>query len=582
MTVRQYTTGILLAILSGTGAAAQSYNISTFAGDHGSGAGYSGDNGTATSAQLNFPGGIAVAPNGNVYIADPLNNRVRMVSKGTITTVAGNGTAGYMGDKAAATSAELDTPTGVALDSSGNLYIADSANDVIRQVSTSGTITTWAGDNVLGYTGDGGLAIDAELDNPVAITFDSAGNAYIADAGNNVVREVNTGLVIFTLVGGAATTDQLNQPNSVAVDSNGNLYVADTGNRRIIQFQLSNYTFNWFAGTELIGFGGDGGPAIDASFDDPFGLCVDAAGNIYIADTFNSRIRVISAATGIISTIAGTGFPGFIGDGGPALDADLYFPRSVALDSSGNIYIGDTFNQVIRILQAPAPQVTSNGIVNAASYKAQVSPGALASIFGSNFAGAESIAGGVPLPTSLAGVSVTVNGKPAPMLAVTPGQINFQVPFETEVGDANVVVSVNGKQSNTGTVNVVAAGPGIFSGSAGRAVVQNSNGLLNASNNPAGAGTMITAYLTGSGPLSGSVPDGTPAPTSPLLESTSQAIATIGSAAAQVQFTGLAPGFVGLVQMNIQVPSGLAPGNYPLTISIDNQASNSATITVAQ
>jgi uncharacterized protein (TIGR03437 family) len=579
MTVRQYSIGFLLAILSGAGAAAQSYNISDFAGNYS--AGFSGDSGQATQAQLNFPGGVVVAPNGNVYIADPANNRVRMVTPGgTISTVAGNGTAGYTGDKGAATSAELDSPVGVGLDGSGNLYIADSANNVIRQVTPSGTITTWAGTNVLGYTGDGGPANVATLDDPVAITFDSSGNAYICDAGNNVVREVNTSLVIFSLVGGTATTDQLSQPNAVAPDTFGNLYVADTGNRRIIQFNLSNLTFNWFAGTELIGDGGDGGPALSATFDDPFGLAVDASGNVFIADTFNSRIRMISKATGIITTVAGTGFPGALGDGGPALDADFYFPHSVALDSSGNIYVGDTFNQVIRKMEAVAPQITSNGVVNAASYAEQVSPGALASIFGSNFAGAETVAS-LPLPTNLAGVSVTVNGKPAPLLAVTGGQINFQVPWEAAVGDAQIVVSVNGKESNTVTVPVVAAGPGIFSGG-GQAVVQNSNGSLNASNNPAGPGTMITAYLTGSGPLSAELPDGTPAPTSPLIWSTSQVVASIGSTSASVQFAGLAPGFVGLVQMNIQVPSGMLSGNYPLTIRIDDQTSNAATITVAQ
>jgi len=579
MTVRQYSIGILLGILFGTGAAAQSYNISTFAGNNT--IGFSGDGGPATQAQFDFMGGIAVAPNGDVYIADTANNRVRKVSNGTVSTVVGTGTAGYLGDKGAAASAELNAPTGLAFDSSGNLYIADSANDVIRQVTSSGTITTWAGNNVLGYSGDGGPATSAELDNPVAITFDSAGNAYICDAGNNVVREVNTSMVLFTLVGGPATTDQLMQPNAVAVDASGNLYVADTGNRRIIRFQLSNYDFTWFAGTELIGFGGDGGQAIDATFDDPFGLTVDSAGNIYVVDTFNSRIRMISAASGIITTIAGTGFPGYIGDGGPALDADFYFPHTITFDPSGNIYVSDTFNQVIRKLTPVAPQITSNGIVNAASYVAEISPGSLASIFGSNFAPAETVAS-LPLQTSLAGVSVTVNGKSAPILAVTAGQINFQVPWETAVGNAEVVVSVSGKPSNTATVPVVAAGPGIFSGSAGRAIVQNANGLLNASNNPASAGTYITAYVTGSGPLNGTVADGAPAPSSPLIQSTSQVTATIGSTTAQVQFAGLAPGFVGLVQMNIQVPSGMVGGNYPLTVTIDNQTSNSATITVGQ
>jgi len=578
MTVRQYSIVVVLLIFSATTAAAQSYTISTIAGNHS--AGFSGDSGPATQAQLNFPGGIAVAPDGTLYIADPNNNRVRKVSNGTISTYAGNGTAGYSGDKAAATSAELNAPTGVALDSSGNLYIADSGNSVIRQVTPSGTITTWAGNNTAGYSGDGGPATSAELDRPVAIAFDPQGNAYIADAGNNVIREVNTSMVLFTCVGGPATLDQLNAPAAVVADNFNNLYVADTGNRRIIQFHLNNLTFEWFAGTEVVGFSGDGGPALQANFDDPFGIGVDKAGNVYIADTFNSRIRMITPATGIISTIAGTGFPGYIGDGGPALDADLYFPHAVAVDSSGNIYIVDTFNQVIRELQPAAPQVTSNGIVNAASYAAQVSPGALASIFGTSFASAETLAQ-LPLPLKLAGVSLTVNGQSAPIMAVTPNQINFQVPWETAVGNADVVVSVNGKQSNTATVQVMAAGPGIFSGAAGRAIIRNADGSLNAATNPAEEGTYVTAYVTGSGPLSSPAQDGMPAPSSPLIRSTSQVVATIGSATAQIQFAGLAPGFVGLVQVNILVPSGLSAGNYPLTISIDNQTSNSATITIA-
>lgn len=579
MTVRQYSIGILLGILSGTGAGAQSYNISTIAGNNS--VGFSGDSGPATQAQLDFPGGIAVASNGDVYISDTANNRVRLVSKGTITTIAGTGTAGYVGDKAAATAAELNSPTGLALDSSGNLYIADSANNVIRQVTPGGTITTWAGNGVQGYTGDGGPANVSNLFDPVAITFDSSGNAYICDAGNNVVREVNTSSVIFTLVGGTNTIDQLSHPNAVGVAS-GYLYVADTDNRRIMRFKLSNYVLTQYAGTELIGFSGDGGPAVDASFDDPFGLAVDAAGNVYIADTFNSRIRFVSAATGIISTIAGTGSPGYFGDGGPALGADLYFPHTLTVDSKGSVYIVDTFNQVIRLLQAATPKIISNGVVNAASYVAEVSPGALASVFGSSFASAESIASAVPLPTNLADVSVTVNGKSAPILAVTPGQINFQVPWETAIGEAAVVVTVNGKASNTAKVSVVAAGPGIFSAGGGRAVVQNSNGLLNAANNPAKTGTMITAYLTGSGPVTAAVADGAPTPLSPLIYSTSKYSATIGSASAEVQFAGLAPNWIGLVQMNIQVPSGLAGGNYPLTVSIDDQTSNAAIISIAQ
>ncbi len=190
MTVRHYSIGILIGILSGAGAEAQSYTISTIAGNYT--AGYSGDNGAATSAQLNFPGGILVAPNGNVYIADTANNVVRMVANGTITTVAGNTTAGYMGDKGPATSAELNSPVGLGMDSSGNLYIADSANQVIRQVSTSGTITTWAGTNVEGYTGDGGPANVAGIALHIGSSpgCDGSGRRNLADHLVGGIRDV--------------------------------------------------------------------------------------------------------------------------------------------------------------------------------------------------------------------------------------------------------------------------------------------------------------------------------------------------------------------------------------------------------
>ncbi|HYL37268.1 MAG TPA: NHL repeat-containing protein [Bryobacteraceae bacterium] len=338
----------------------QPYTINTVAGN--GTPGFSGDGGAANQAQLSLPGGVAIDPSGNIYIADAGNHCVRKVSNGIISTVAGTaGKAGYSGDKAAATSATLRNPTGVALDSSGNLYIADAGNNVIRQVATSGTITTFAGNGGADYLGDGGAATSASLNDPVALAVDSAGNLYIADAGNNVIREVSGGN-INTIVGSSVTTEQLHHPDGIARDAAGNLYIADTVARRVLEFSGGAVTV--LAGNQEIGFGGDNGPATQAALFDPMGVAVDASGNVYIADTFNSRIREITR-DGNITTIAGTGYPAYFGDGGPALSATLYFPRSVAVDASGNIYVSDTSSNALRVLQTSTPSVTSNSAGNA-------------------------------------------------------------------------------------------------------------------------------------------------------------------------------------------------------------------------
>lgn len=548
----------------------QQYVISTVAGNNTSGS--SGDNGLATAAQLFQPAGIAVDSSGNIYIADAGNHRVRKVANGTITTYAGTGTAGFTGDGKAASSAQLNNPTGVALDSSGNLYIADAGNNVIRQVATSGTITTVAGNNGLGpgNTGDGGAATNAQLNNPVAVAVDSAGNLYIADANNNTIRKVSNKNITTVVFG-------MHHPDAVAVDASGNIFVTDTVASRVVEYSAG--TYNFIAGNLTQGFSGDGGPAGNAALFDPMGVALDTSGNVFIADTFNSVIRVVTPK-GIINTIAGNGLPGFLGDGGPATQAALYFPRALTVDPAGNIYVGDSFNNVVRKLQ-PVAAPTGNAVVNAASYAPQVSPGSLATLFGAHLASALNTAA-APLPTSLAGVSISVNGRPAPILAVTPNQVNFQVPWETLPGNAEVKVSVNGISASTLTATVLAAAPGIFVDASGRAIAQNPDYSLLTPTNPAQSGSTIIAYLTGSGPTDVALADGAPAATAPLAHAMSQVSAMLGAAPAQVMFAGLAPGFVGLTQMNIQLPDALPPGDYPLTITIGGVTSNAGIITVAR
>ena len=575
MAISRYLFCALAAVLWCGAASAQQFTITTVAGN-GTG-GFSGDNGAAPSAQLLSPNAIALDSSGKLYIVDTGNQRVRVVAGGTISTLAGTGTPGFAGDGKAATSAQLNGPGGVAADSSGNVYIADSANHVVRKITSGGTISTFAGSGGnAGFGGDTGPATSALLFNPIGLAIDKSGNVYIADSGNNLIRQV-VGANINTVVGGAATVLQLNHPTGIALDSKGVLYIADTGNRRIVRF--ANGTATPFAGNGLTKFSGDNGPATLAGINDPTGVCVDAAGSVYITDTFNNRIRRVTS-DGIITTVAGNGFTGFAGDGGRALNASLSFPRAVIADSSGNIYVADTNNDAIRVLQAQAPSIFAGGVVNAGSFNAPISGGALATVFGSNFAGSN-VSASLPLPTTLGGVSVTVNGRSAPLLFVNSGQVNFQVPWETATGKANVVVT-NGLTSNTATVNVGTAAPGLFILPGGQAIVQNQDFSLNGPNNPAKTGSTIVVYLTGSGPVNPPVATGALSPLSPVASATSQTSATIGPSSASVAFAGLTPGFVGLLQMNLVVPASLSSGDYPLTVSINGEASNSGTISVSK
>ncbi|GAB4029185.1 NHL domain-containing protein [Spirosoma gilvum] len=330
-------------------------------------AGFSGDGDQATSARLANPTGVAVDGAGNLYIADQQNHRIRKVDAlGIITTVAGSATAGYGGDGGLATVASLNSPTGVSVDGSGNLYIADSQNNRIRKVLASGTIATVAGDGTAGFGGDSGLAITASLNNPFGISVDGSGNLFIADASNHRIRMVTAGGIISTVAGdgtagyngdsASATTLSLYSPKGVATDGTGNLYIADSQNNRLRNVSTGGI-MTTVAGNGTINYGGDGGPATLASLSNPFGLAVDASGNLYIADQQNQRIRKISAS-GIITTVVGNGAYGFSGDGGLATGASLANAAGIAIDGSGNLFIADQGNNRIRKI-TPAGSITT-------------------------------------------------------------------------------------------------------------------------------------------------------------------------------------------------------------------------------
>jgi RHS repeat-associated protein len=334
-----------------------------------------GDGGLATSAYLREPKGIAFDSSGNLYIADHFHHCIRKVdTNGVITTVAGNGNAGYSGDNGPATKAQLYRPFDIAVDSNGNLYIADggtseAGNNVIRKVDKKGIITTVAGAVYNGYQGDGCPATEVYLVYPRGIAIDKDANIYIAEQGNHVIRKVDTSGIIETIVGtgirgysgdlGPAVDAQLNHPTGLAVDAGGSFFIADTSNNRIRKVDTTGI-ITTVAGNGSSGYSGDLGPAVDAQLNHPTGLAVDAGGNLYFADTENNVIRKVDI-DGIICTVAGIGDRGYNGDGISATAAQLASPHGIAIDGEGDLFIGDTKNNRIRkVSSSPALDALKN------------------------------------------------------------------------------------------------------------------------------------------------------------------------------------------------------------------------------
>jgi sugar lactone lactonase YvrE len=488
----------------------------------------------ATTVPLVTPLQLAFDSAGNLYIADSGDQLIREVDlTGIITTVAGSGQEGFSGDGGPAIQAQLDTPSGAAVDANGNLYIADTNNNRIREVS-AGVIQTIAGTGSGGFSGDNGPATAAKLDSPTALAIDAQGNLYIADTGNQRIRKIvgtaittvaGNGIEGFAGDGAAATAASVADPIGVAVDSAGNLYIGDTNNQRVRMVSAATGNITTIAGTGVKGFNGDG-PALTIQLASPSGVAVDSVGDVYFADADNDRVREISG--GNVSTIAGTNLQGYAGDTGAATKAVLDTPRAVLLGSS-SILVSDTANNLVR-------SISAGDIVSSTGVPAQ---------------GSESLIVGGPV-TSMHGTG-TLTATYSNNSATATGQVAFydqQASGPVLVGQAQLA-------SNVATISATALGVGTHS------IVAGYSG--DASNNPIHSGAYI--YVKSAVSLTAV------AASVNLLYG--QAIPTLTGA-----LSGVLAQDSGAVTAVYSTTAGStsAPGIYPITISLSGSAAANYTV----
>ena len=570
--------------------------ISTVAGN--GTLGDSGDGGPAIAAGLKLPTDMAIDSAGNIYIVDYGNNVIRKVdTTGKISTFAGNGNADYSGvagpapgDGGPATSAEIPFPTSVAVDKAGNVFIANVG--AVRKVDTSGNISTAVALSGVGLVFDsaGNLYIT-----------DTNGTAIHKLSPGGVLSLVAGGAFGFSGDGGLATQAAIAFPSGVAVDAAGNVYFADKANNRVRKVDTAGIITTVAGSAGTPGFTGDGGPAtsaklglnLTAAFQ---GVAVDSAGNLYIADPRNNRVRIVNTA-GIITTYAGNGniFQTAHGDGGPPAMAGLSTPYGVRVDSAGNIFIADTGDDIVRKVTGAAttgasgPTISANGVVNGASFQPGIAANSWVTIQGSGFATktddwSNSIVNGA-LPTSLDGVSVSMGGKPAYIYYISPGQLNVLAP-DVPAGPITVTVTTSGGTSAAFATTANAYGPAFFAWPGNQVVATRTDysyavkagTFAGATTVAAKPGDVIVLWATGFGPTNPAAPTGVAVPNDQAYSTSFLPSITIDNMSAAVYGAALAPGSVGLYQIAIQVPASLADGDWPIQASIDGVSSPAGTI----
>jgi uncharacterized protein (TIGR03437 family) len=571
-------------------------------------AGFAGDNGPATSARLSlYAYGLAADGDGNIYIADLGNYRVRKVNAArTISTVAGNGTPGFAGDGGPALNAQLfsaasvsDTVQGMAVDSAGNLYISDNHNRRVRKVTPAGTISLFAGSGLL--PGDNGPAIRAGLSAPTGVAVDSAGNVYIADSLGGHVHKVNPAGVITTVAGnglasgslgdGSPATGALLTPLAVAADAAGNLYINDGLHGRIRKVNTAGI-ISTIAGNGTTGSppSGDGGPATSAVLFSPGGVAVDSAGNLFFTDAVRMAAGVVRPAirkvdtAGIISTIAvasGNVSPPSFGD--------------IVVDRAGNLYVtSTTIIYKISGVASTGPPPSPPGAKTVSAASLQVGPVAPESnvISTATHLATSSANADIDAPlTTLAGTTVNVtdaNGStfPALVLSVTPTQVTYQIPAGTAVGDATISITAGDGVTTTGQVQIAAVSPGVYTLNAAGLVkafalrVSNGNQIVEDVYDIDPTGAVVARPITiSNGDQVYLIAYGTGF----RAAATGEVTVNVGADSPPVLYAGPQGVAVGVDQFNILIPPDLATGtpqSVPIVLNAGGQSANTVNVMV--
>ena len=522
--------------------------------------------GKATAIGIGGAKALTFDASGNLLIS--AGNHLWQLNSGILTLLAGNGVQASSGDGLDPLAASLSDPDAIALDSTGAIYLAEYGPERIRKVA-GGIISTYLDETGIKYN----LNVKAGSH---SLLFDGS-------VANGALLTSPLGVLLFngaTLV--VKTPYAFSDPYSMAADASGDLFISDRALNQIVKITPAGIS-SVVVGTGQAGFSGDGGPATQAALNAPAGLAFDALGTLYVADSGNNRIRAITA-DGNIRTIAGSGIPGYAGDGATADFASFRNPLALAVDALGDILVADNGNNRVRMLTLQATPAPQPSALQGPSFATKLAPGGLFTLYGNLLAGpgAPAQVTTAPWPREMAATSVTVNGVLAPLYYVSAKQINGQIPFETAVGPATAIITVNGSPAASITFTVVAAEPDVLvQGGGTQAIAVNQDGTVNTPANLAHPGDYEVLYLSGIGIPDHPVATGASSPTAePLARSQYSYTITLNGAATQTFFLGYAPGYPALVQANFQIPTKLTPADYSLVVTVNGESSKPTILSV--